>query len=239
MAATSDAVLVSARASLAFQVLLTAITASSFVLPRKSDQGSLFLIVALETGSQVVEFTYYAVALCWAGSIQTWTRYVDWVISTPVMLLSTMLFLCYLTEGDGVDFSNLWESDEKRMATIGTLTLNWATLALGLAYELEWWASPTPLALGMLTFLGSFAFLLVGYVRGTGTIGIALFLFMYVVWGLYGVAATQSYRVKNIGYNLLDIVSKNFYGIVLFLYILIADPIEPASASNTTTTLIS
>lgn len=231
---SENGVLWSARASLAFQVLLTAVTASSFALPYKANQDSLLTIVALETGSQIIEFSYYVVVLLRARTIETWTRYIDWVLSTPVMLLSTMLFLCYLVEGDGVGFSSLWEVGNRRMATIGTLGLNWATLALGFAYEVKVWKSPTPLVLGMLTFVGSFLFLFVGYVKGSGTIGIALFLFMYIVWGLYGVAATQEYRIKNISYNTLDIVSKNFYGIVLFLYILLAEPIEPSNAGNIT-----
>ena len=58
------------------------------------------------------------------------------------------------------------------------------------------------------------------FVRGTGLIGIMLYTFIYIVWGLYGVAATQSSVGKNIMYNLLDIASKNFYGAFIFVYAL-------------------
>ena len=91
-------------------------------------------------------------------------------------------------------------------------------LALGLVAE--WKVVPRAWAVsaGMVAFFASFGLLLTHYVRGTGTIGIVLFLFVYVVWGMYGVAALQDSDCKNISYNLLDIVSKNVYGLILFVY---------------------
>ena len=64
----------------------------------------------------------------------------------------------------------------------------------------------------------SFASLLFGFVGGTA-MGGALVLFMYIVWGLYGIAATQDDVTKNVAYNALDVVSKN-YGVFLFVYLL-------------------
>ena len=43
-----------------------------------------------------------------------------------------------------------------------------------------------------------------------------LFYFIFIVWLLYGVAAVMPIKIKNISYNFLDIISKNFYG--LFIY---------------------
>ena len=42
---------------------------------------------------------------------------------------------------------------------------------------------------------------------------------MLVIWGFYGVAATFGTVNKNISYNTLDIIAKNFYG--LFIYYVI------------------
>ena len=47
-------------------------------------------------------------------------------------------------------------------------------------------------------------------------LGKKLFYFLLIVWSMYGGAATLDVVSKNISYNLLDIVSKNFYG--LFIY---------------------
>ena len=42
-----------------------------------------------------------------------------------------------------------------------------------------------------------------------------LFWLMAVLWSLYGVAAALPPRYKNFMYNILDIFSKNFYGLYL------------------------
>ena len=47
------------------------------------------------------------------------------------------------------------------------------------------------------------------------TRGIALFTIFTILWALYGVAALMPYTLKNIGYNILDIFSKNFFGLFL------------------------
>lgn len=39
--------------------------------------------------------------------------------------------------------------------------------------------------------------------------------FMFVIWALYGVAATFSSLWKNVSYNILDVFAKNFYGVLL------------------------
>ena len=38
-----------------------------------------------------------------------------------------------------------------------------------------------------------------------------------ILWGLYGVAAVLPLNEKNISYNILDVFSKNFYGIYLLM----------------------
>jgi hypothetical protein len=42
-----------------------------------------------------------------------------------------------------------------------------------------------------------------------------MFWYFAGVWSLYGVAAIMPYYWKNIGYNILDIFSKNFFGLYL------------------------
>ena len=47
-----------------------------------------------------------------------------------------------------------------------------------------------------------------------------LFYFMFIVWGLYGIAALFDVYSKNLCYNILDIISKNFYGLFIFYKII-------------------
>tara|TARA_B110000495_G_C22586872_1_gene352058 strand:+ start:103 stop:534 length:432 start_codon:yes stop_codon:yes gene_type:complete len=46
--------------------------------------------------------------------------------------------------------------------------------------------------------------------------GKKLFNFLITVWSLYGIAALSDPITKNISYNILDVIAKNFYG--LFIY---------------------
>ena len=50
---------------------------------------------------------------------------------------------------------------------------------------------------------------------GLRNLKIFIFYWFVVVWGMYGVFAVMSYTIKNTGYNILDIFSKNVFGIFL------------------------
>ena len=70
------------------------------------------------------------------------------------------------------------------------LSLNWLMLALGLLMEVSPRSVPgyLGLSLGGVAFVGSFTFLSMFVDRDDG-LSVALFVTMYVVWALYGVAA--------------------------------------------------
>ena len=70
------------------------------------------------------------------------------------------------------------------------------------------------ISLGFIPFFWMFWIIYDGYAKFT-EIGKMTFYYFSFVWALYGVAAFMSYRVKNIAYNILDLFSKNFFGIFL------------------------
>ena len=45
-------------------------------------------------------------------------------------------------------------------------------------------------------------------------------MFLISIWSLYGVAAVLPTIPKNLSYNVLDIISKNFYGLFIYYKIL-------------------
>ena len=209
-------VLQTARCSVVSQIFFTMITATTIALPQDENKAALVPIAVLETISQVIEFTYYVAALCYFKEITTWTRYLDWFLSTPLMLVSTMAFLLFLQDNTNT-MGTLFQS-EYVFYTLSVLGFNWLMLTFGVLVELG--ATQRPMAfltLGTVSFIASFVSLLIGFV-GKTTLGAGLVLFMYIVWGMYGIAATFETVAKNIAYNLLDIVSKNFYGVFLFVY---------------------
>ena len=176
-------------------------------MPRKPDD--LDPILALELLPQVVEFAYYAAVAFWFGAaLPTWTRYLDWAVSTPVMLLSAALFLRHR---GGAPSGG---------ALAAYLLCNWAMLACGFAVERGYRADRLlGLALGGAAFVLSFTALSL-FLNADDGLSLGLFWGMYLVWGLYGVAAALDEVRKNVAYNALDVVSKNFYGLFLFAYVL-------------------
>jgi len=214
----SGLVLRSAKWSLAAQVVFTSVTASSLFFSYGKDERTLFELSALETGAQVVEFAYYLTAVFYYGSIRTWTRYLDWIVSTPLMLTSTMAFLLYQADSSA-GLAEVFSAGNILPALV-VLTLNWIMLFAGFLVEVG--ATPyraATLSLGMAAFVGEFFVLYDNFVRGAGPVGFGLFLFTYLVWGGYGIAAAlRNDDLKNVSYNALDVVSKNFYGLFLFAY---------------------
>jgi bacteriorhodopsin len=51
--------------------------------------------------------------------------------------------------------------------------------------------------------------------------GFKIFLYFFIFWLLYGVAAVFPYNIKNTCYNILDLFAKNFFGIFLTYLIVI------------------
>lgn len=209
----SPIVLQSAVASLFVQVLIGIITGASFVIDISDAtvRREVEVILGLEIGSQVIEFVWYVVVVCRFREIQTWARYLDWVLSTPVMLISTVLFFSHR------DDSTSFVSPLRGVPLYLSLVCNWIMLLMGFLSETDRVPRPLGLTLGSLAFVASFTFLAT-HIPADDGLSIGLFWFMYVVWGGYGVAAILPYREKNVSYNFLDIVSKNFYGLFLFVY---------------------
>lgn len=208
---TTTLVYRTAVASLGVQLVMALVTAVGFLVPLPSDaKKDLVPIFALEVCSQVVELVWYAYVVCRFREIVTWTRYIDWVISTPVMLLSTMLFF----EHRG---GRALAVDDPLLHVC--LGLNWGMLAFGFALETGRLEPFLGLAFGGVAFVVSFT-ALATFVDTGDALSVGLFATIYAVWALYGVAAALGDVPKNVSYNGLDIVSKNFYGVFLLVYAL-------------------
>ena len=196
----------SAVVSLVVQLLVGSITTVGFFV----SDADLSIIFAFELASQVIELLWYVWVVCRYRRIVTWTRYVDWVWSTPVMHISTALFLYHRAHKPILDVLRAWPL---YLACI----LNWLMLAFGFAMETGAVRPFLGLAGGGVAFVGSFGALAV-LVDEQDALSVGLLTAIYIVWALYGVAAALPDVPKNVGYNALDVVSKNFYGLFLFVY---------------------
>lgn len=209
---SNDIVYRTAIGSLATQVIIGLVTGASFFvrIQDPDDARELNIILGLELGSQFIEFLWYLVVVYRYSSILTWTRYLDWFLSTPVMLASTVLFFSHRSDES-------FESPFLGPYMYVVFAANWIMLLFGFLAETERIPRSVGLLLGSIAFVTSFTALGTHVDDGDG-LSIGLFWFTYTVWAGYGIAAALPYTGKNIAYNALDIVAKNFYGLFLFSY---------------------
>ena len=203
-----DWVQTSARISLASQVVLGLLSLIGFAASRPWQP--LFTTLLLDVFVQIIEVVYYTGMVFFYPRPPTYMRYADWFVSTPIMMTGSMIFNAYLgnrelTVGRYVEVYG--------GATLVVVALNAAMLAFGLAAELRLLPVPRAVACGTAAFLAEYAF--VYATVPTTTWGYIIFSGQAVVWSLYGVAALLPYAPKNIMYNVLDILAKNMYGVIL------------------------
>ena len=75
------------------------------------------------------------------------------------------------------------------------------------------------IVIGFVFFFLTFKLIYSRYVNNNST-NLKLFIFVFIIWSLYGVSATFGSVSKNISYNFLDIIAKNFYGLFIYYKIL-------------------
>ena len=144
-------------------------------------------------------------------------RYIDWVITTPTMLLTLMIYLIYLNKRvenntSELDFFTLLK--ENSNVFIPVLLLNWSMLLFGYLGEMRTIPVLLGVFLGFIPFLSYYYIIYVNYVT-QNTSGYLLFWYFFFFWSLYGLVAGLPYYLKNSCYNILDLFAKNFFGIFL------------------------
>ena len=217
-------ILNTAYISLFVQLLIGLIGIHGIFIPLEEKDAILTDILILETTVQFIELSFYiwlTIQLSRMDFEVTYTRYFDWFISTPIMLLTTIFFMEYMTT----------KEDEEKIVTISSILnedlytvlkivfANFLMLLFGFLAEIKIISRVIGFLFGTSAFAYSF-YLIYDEFVGDNIINKGLFYFMFIVWGLYGVAFLFPYISKNIYYNFLDIISKNFYGLFLYYIIL-------------------
>jgi hypothetical protein len=181
-------------------------------------------IMLIENVVQAVEFSFYFVVAFLVTNIATKDlakyRYLDWSITTPLMLITTLLYFVFDKEkqerrekGLNKSNSNAVNTIKENQTNIIKMVLsNAGMLLVGYLQEIGKVSLQTSNIVGFSLLIYSF-YILYGYAQ-TWTAQ-TLFWVMFTVWSLYGVASNYGPVIKNTSYNILDIISKNFYGIFL------------------------
>ncbi len=236
--------------SLIVQFITGAVGIHGLTIPLEKEDSILWEVLVMEMVVQIIEFIFYiwlSVGLFNYSSKKssfplfdvTKRRYIDWFITTPTMLLSTIIFLRYLEYKDKKEKENnldnkieLKENFEDnqilkfndfirnhKQFIINMILLNAGMLIFGYLGEANYIDKKWSISIGFIFLLLNFYLIYKEFGEKT-KIGKIMFTFMFIIWSLYGVAAMLPFYYKNISYNILDIFAKNFFGIFIYIIIL-------------------
>lgn len=212
----------SAYTSLGLQFITGIIEGQGLVLKLNPKDLILQDILLMELFVQAIEFIFYLylVQSIVSGQLAktvTSHRYIDWSITTPIMLISFILFFKYLQKPDrGIRFQQSFLEEKWNILKI--VSANALMLLFGFLGERGIINQYLGVSIGFIPFAYIFKQLYSNYAKET-IIGTRLFYFSFLIWGLYGVAAVLPFAKKNTMYNILDLFAKNAYGLFLYVYI--------------------
>lgn len=139
-------------------------------------------------------------------------RYFDWVLTTPLLLLSFALYSNY---------SENYERGTRNNTNLTPLSyiivLNLGMLLFGYLGETGKINKITGLVGGFLFYIGLFVAIYENYIKNSTESNKSLFYVFATVWALYGFSYMLNPFYKNISYNCLDVVSKAGFGIYMWL----------------------
>jgi len=134
-------------------------------------------------------------------------RYIDWAITTPMMLLVLSLVLSFNTK-----------TPIKLHWFALTVFFNYVMLYTGYLGESGQLERITASILGFIALFLTYGLIFMNYMLKYNRDNTVLFSIFTVVWSMYGVAYYFEEMQKNIAYNYLDLISKCLVGIGLWIY---------------------
>lgn len=145
-------------------------------------------------------------------------RYFDWFITTPTMLLTTIIFYKYEEHLEKnidkkLEFWTFVKDHKDNIITI--FVCNFFMLLFGYLGEIGVIDMTSSLSIGFLFFGMTFYIIYKNYAIHSQN-AMKLFYFVFIVWGIYGIAAFMPPITKNNMFNILDIFAKNFLGLYLY-----------------------
>jgi len=210
--------------SIIIQVLIGVIDFIALLVKVPIEYNIIKQILFLEFIVQVIEGTFYIWLFYNFNNVvnATPSRYFDWAITTPTMLIQLIFYLIYLdnkNKGTTEQLNFLKLFDENLITIIQVLLLNWLMLLFGYLGEINVIPMLLGTILGFIPFLIYYYIIYINYAILSET-GWKIFFYFFFFWSLYGVASAMPYYIKNTVYNILDLFSKNFFGIFLSYIVL-------------------
>jgi len=199
-------------------VLLVTTSVITVVEALRTPEVKIRNMMNLETCISVIASFFYGVFVAMVGDLEkpidykkiTHLRYMDWSITTPLMLLVLLTALVFNTD---------------KQASIGifaylfVFAANYGMLGFGYLGETQMMERTTANILGFVCFAIMFGFIFIRYVKPKYHFGSYALFFSYIaIWGMYGIVYFFDDVTKNICYNGLDVIAKAIVGILLWAF---------------------
>lgn len=136
----------------------------------------------------------------------TRVRYMDWVVTTPLLLLVLMMF-----------FTKAEQKQIHMGVLLMVIALDLVMLGFGYLAELGTITKTTGWIMATAAFFGMLAPIYFMYV-GDHPEHLVVFGIFTTIWFLYGIAFLLDETKKNLMYNVLDVIAKGMFGFFLWLY---------------------
>ena len=196
-----------------YAFLVTTATITFIEAIRTNDQ-KIRHILNLETCISVVAAFFYGLFIDKVSKPElnyseiNENRYVDWAITTPIMLLVLILAFAY----------NL-KINIKFMDYVIILVFNYLMLGFGFLGETNNLNKLLANGLGFLSFGGLYYFIFMKYISKKKNFDNRMLYYTFLIlWAFYGIFYLMDAEPRNVGYNILDLLSKCFVGIFFWAY---------------------
>lgn len=137
------------------------------------------------------------------------TRYTDWAITTPIMLLVLVLAILYNNKSGAMNF----------FSYLIILALNYGMLGAGYLGELGFIDRTKANISGFVFFIALYGFIYQQFMSKSNNRDSKILFWSFVIlWAFYGVFYQTEPVIRNVGYNVLDLFSKCFVGIFFWAY---------------------
>ena len=218
-----DSVYTSYVFSIAVQLILLVILAYNTNIKVPPELEVLREAFRFEYYVSIIEFVGYLLIgymLLYKKSVTVY-RYADCFFTTSILLISlsyVFLYRLYKEKDKTKELTNEYIFTKYRPILQSLFLSNFFMLLFGFLGEMKkipYWIG---YILGMICFIITFTTLSNNFVKENKA-NDDLFTIFMLIWLFYGFAYLMPYKSKNMFYNLLDLVSKNMFGLYI-LYII-------------------
>ena len=202
--------------SITIQIITGCIEFFTLFINVKPNISFLKELLVVEFIVQMIELFFYIWLFTNLHNVTNITskRYADWIITTPTMLFTLIMYLIYMNEDkkESLDLYKTFNTNKSNIFII--MFLNLLMLIFGYLGETDKINKIFSLTFGFFPFILYFWLIYENYAKYSD-FGKKLFYYFFIVWSFYGIVAYFPYYLRNSCYNILDLFAKNFFGLYL------------------------